>query len=102
MVRSNGLFHRPLERSQAETRFALIELVECFHDGGGSVVFHHRKDCTRQGRPCVGAVMRLSGVRAPTLHCSEGGESPTVVTAEKVDNQLMVSLVVCYKNCFHL
>jgi hypothetical protein len=90
------------ERPQTELFGLEIHLMERIEQRVDTLIVDDSDYRRTHARPCVGAVVRLTSAAAASLHALQIAEATAVEAVEQGDDALVVCLVECYQNRFHI
>ena len=95
--KSDRLFDIPDKGPEAKLGFVEVDLSQRRQEGFHAVVVDKGDDGRSERGPCVRAEMRLAVMAAAALHLAEGCEAPAEVGLKRLENVLVMRLVVCYE-----
>ena len=92
---SNHLLNPPAESPQPQIRGLEVFFVQLVEDAVHLVVVDDADDGVVQGRPGMGAVVRLARVAAVTFDFIPFGEALRAVVVQHLGDFVVVGLVIC-------
>ena len=94
-------FHRKYICAKTKIVVGCVGFPQGGHYLGSQSVFHHAKQSMVLGGPCMVSKVRQTIYASPAANLFPNGVTSLSKALQKLNNLLIVSLVICYKYCFH-